>query len=465
MTDENNKVVKVIDLKQKRNVVKANDLVEARYRLNAVEQKIVILLLSEIDFEDNDFCEYFISTTNLMDILGIHGGGGDYRFISNTVDSLMSRVLHIPLEDGDWFKSHWVSNARYESKKGGITFKLDEDLKPYLLKLKKVFTKYDRMQVINLNSSYSIRFYEFMMKYRRLGSFRVNLEDLKKTLGVTGKSYNKYSNFKNRILEPARIELEEKTDVRFSYTERKIRKRVVGLDFSIFPNKAKEIETKAGDTSSMFPDEKEEPSIVGKLIRSGLKERDAWDIWTKKFEYVDVAFRQEIVDKGIEFEKYIDEKLAIVEQKKNQGGIRQSVQGFIISAIRNNYISPKAEEAEKRKLQAEKRKSVDDLQERKREISERSDDETRAIIEAILIEEPGILEKAFENLMKDEQKGLQAIYKSKLTAVENYKSRIVQGVIDGEIKRQFPGKFEKIDQKFQDEIKEVDKRLEEVRKK
>lgn len=450
----------MIDIEQKRNVVKANNLVEARYKLTTVEQKIVILLISEIDFQDDSFLEYFITTGNLMNVLGVHDGGGDYKFIADTVDSLMSRVLHIPFQNGSWFKSHWVSSAHYDAEKGGITFCLDEKLKPYLLKLKESFVKYDRRQVLSLNSTYSIRFYEFMVKYRKLGSFRVSLEELKTALEITGDTYKKYSNFKLRVLEPARQELEEKTDIRFTYKEIRRKKGVAEFYFEISSSDKKEI--KQLETKQIFSGVPQEPAIVGRLKRAGLKDADAREIWEKKFDYVDSAFRAELVAKGLDFEAYLEEKIFIVETKKKDGKVH-NVGGLLVSAIRNNYGSATyAEEAGKKDL-AVLQATIADLEAEKKLLIEQRNKKLQEVLQAFVEKKPAVIDEVTQKLLSMAECGLASLYNSGKSAAENYKIRVIRGIIDGEIRTSYPKVFAATLKKREPEIAAVEARIEDLK--
>lgn len=451
-----------LDLEQKRNVVKANDLVVARYKLTTVEQKIVILLISEIDFQDDSFKEYFITTSNLMNVLGIHDGGGDYKFIANTVDSLMSRVLHIPFKNGDWYKSHWVSSAHYEAEKGGITFCLDEKLKPYLLKLKESFVKYDRRQVLSLSSVYSIRFYEFMVKYRKLGSFRVTLKELKAVLEATGKSYNKYDNFKMRVLEPARLELEEKTDIRFTYKKVTRQKRIVEIDFEIFSNAKNANKQPVSETKPLFSGVPKEPEIVGRLKRAGLKDADAVEIWERKFDYVDSAFRRELVEKGIDFETYIDEKIFIVAMKKDAGKVHNPG-GLLVSAIRNNYGSARFTEQVEKKSLAVMRESIAEFEDVKKQLIQRRDKMLQDALKKFLEKNPDVIGEVAGKLLLVAESGISALYNSGKTAAENYKNRLIKGIIDGEIRKSYPKIFAAILKKRDPEIAEIEARIEDLK--
>ena len=64
---------------------------------------------------------------------------------------------------------HWVDYVEY--KDGIITFKLSEHLKPYLLGLNELFTRYSYEEILKLPTNYSIRLYELLYSYANMSFF------------------------------------------------------------------------------------------------------------------------------------------------------------------------------------------------------------------------------------------------------------------------------------------------------
>ena len=64
---------------QKKYVVKSNDLVEARYRLNLQESHIVLWLISQIKSEDKDFKTHQLSVDEFAKMAGLGVGKSAYE--------------------------------------------------------------------------------------------------------------------------------------------------------------------------------------------------------------------------------------------------------------------------------------------------------------------------------------------------------------------------------------------------
>lgn len=88
--------------------------------------------------------------------------------------------------------------------------------------------------IIKLNSLYSIRLYEVIRQYVAVGDALMTVEDLREILGVAKlKTYKSYSALRRNIIEPAKIEINEKTDLTIIYTEIKEGNKVVAIRFTI----------------------------------------------------------------------------------------------------------------------------------------------------------------------------------------------------------------------------------------
>ncbi|MGG7153656.1 replication initiation protein, partial [Clostridium neonatale] len=72
-------------------------------------------------------------------------------------------------------------------------------------------------------------------EYKKI--WNIELEELKKLLGATEKSYSIYQNVKNRIILKAQKELKEKTDICFDFEEIKTGRKVTSIKFFIKSNK------------------------------------------------------------------------------------------------------------------------------------------------------------------------------------------------------------------------------------
>ncbi|MCM3716588.1 replication initiation protein [Alkalihalobacillus oceani] len=211
-------------------VTKSNDLIEANYKLSVTEQKIILMLASYIQPEDDDFKVYTIRVQDFHRLLGLRGSP-KYTELRTITKNLMKQVFEVRI-DNQIIQVGWLSYVAYNTDEGSIDLRFDPFLKPYLLQLKREFTTYRLENVIKLDSAYSIRIYELLKQYERIGERTFTLKRLREHIGAEN-IYPAYGNFKQRVLSRAQKELREKTDLSFEFEERKKGRSVQEIRFFI----------------------------------------------------------------------------------------------------------------------------------------------------------------------------------------------------------------------------------------
>jgi plasmid replication initiation protein len=117
---------------------------------------------------------------------------------------------------------NWLSASRYHHRKRLVELEFSPQLKPYLLKLKKDFTKYKFANVLVLKSKYSIRMYEPLKRYLNIGKRRFTIEQLRNLLEIEPGKLTNYGHMKQRVLLKTQKELADKTDISFEFEETKV---------------------------------------------------------------------------------------------------------------------------------------------------------------------------------------------------------------------------------------------------
>lgn len=190
-------------------VIQSNRLIEARYSLTLGEQRLILVMVSMIHPNDADFNDYEISIKDLSYILNIDIKNA-YREANKITDRIMERILYIPQPNGDLLKVHWVSSALH--KQGSIVLSFDPKLRPYLLHLKREFTKYGLAVVTQFQSIYSIRIYQLLKQYQNIGWREFKIDELKEILGIKKNQYTVFQDFNKRVLNQARKEFEQQDE-------------------------------------------------------------------------------------------------------------------------------------------------------------------------------------------------------------------------------------------------------------
>lgn len=216
-------------MNKKNLVVKANKLVCSRYELSLEEQRIILAVVSKLDSRlDKQFEVVEISIKEFANLIGIENP--NYTYMKEISKKLLERVVEI--EDNQiLIQTHWVSSFIYKKDSGVIKIKLDNILKPYLLQLKEQFTKYRLENILQMRSKYSIRMYELLKANEYKKELVINFDEITKILCC--ESYNHFSNFMRRVVDPAIKEINTLTDLFVVYSIEKRYKKPNILTFNI----------------------------------------------------------------------------------------------------------------------------------------------------------------------------------------------------------------------------------------
>jgi plasmid replication initiation protein len=118
------------------------------------------MLISNIKVEDTDFFEYTLKINEFKGLLE-NNNNNFSKQLKNASEELLKTILYLPVENSkDFHMTNFISSVKYESNNGIIIFKIDKDLKPFLLNLKDNFLQYELNNILSLSCNYSIKLYE-----------------------------------------------------------------------------------------------------------------------------------------------------------------------------------------------------------------------------------------------------------------------------------------------------------------
>lgn len=266
-------LVTMDNIKNNQLITKSNYLIEASYRLTLQEQRLILFMASMVRYDDEELRAYRINIRDFNQIIGVRNESA-YTETKELTKKLLERVLIIkdPTVKRE-LQIGWVSSADYYENQGYIELEFSPKLRPYLLELKSRFTQYQLKNIIKLKSSYSIRLYELLKQYEKIGERYFELDKLRGTLGIDIKEYPLYANFKQKVLKKAETEIAEKTDIIFSFNEIKDKKKVTGINFIIKPNSEKQ-----------FKESKLDEIIINNQLNNEI------------FEYIDIKKYQRYIE-------------------------------------------------------------------------------------------------------------------------------------------------------------------------
>ena len=348
-------------MEKKSLVIQSNRLIEARYRLSIEEQKIVKILISQIKKDDEDFKSYEFRIKELADFLGMEHTN-TYGVLRNITRRLMTRILEFYIPGTrNLLQASWLSSAEYREGQGTVSLCFDPKLKPLLLQLKSYFTRYELEQIMQFRGQYTIRFFEFRKSFlgRKKSEVNFTLKELRDVLSLKKDEYDQFFDFKRRVLEPARVELLEKTGKSFTWQPIKQGRggKIIGVRL-VFDSDDEALTAGAAAPDSAPGEAVPEPLSEAMPVETGSEEQQAVFAELVRLGLAEKAARAILERYAVD---QIQQKLALVEQRqdiKNQAG-------FFIQAMQGDWRDPEIEHAQR---QTEKRQRRESLEARKREL-------------------------------------------------------------------------------------------------
>lgn len=318
--------MKNIIKKQNTEVKQSNYIIEAHFKkyYSLQELKLIIFAISTISTHSplDKPINISITAKKFAELMNTHVDNV-YRDGHKIADSLMSKTLSFK-QPGGWLVVNWFSSIKY--KNGIINAKIDPDLIPYLLEFKeRGYTMLNLEIIAKMSSSYAIKLYQFLARYKDIGNITISLDDLQSMLGISEqKSLRIYNRFKQKILEISKREINSKTNLQVTYTEIKPNRKVVALQFEI-----KEC-LKVNQTT-------EQPLLLEMLPpHQEYKNVELQDVASLRDNLLKIGFIQRELDNLIKkypISKIHDKYQYFVFSQK----IIRTPKAWIISALKNDY--------------------------------------------------------------------------------------------------------------------------------
>lgn len=450
-------------------ITQSNQLIEATYppALTARAHKVARLVLSLIKPEDKDLKLYTVKIDFLKRFLGFSGDVTWGRFIDDIKD-IFDRLKRERIEIRQEHKitiATFLAGVELDTKHGTVTFEVSSLLKPYLIELRKNFTSFLLSNIPKLRSAYSIRLYELLSQYRKIGWRTIPLDELQRKVGS---NYTLYGDFKRKVLHIAQRDLAELTDIRFEYDELKEVRRIAAIKFYIYPNKPKEkdndpllldlfanVEVK--DRQAAVPPLSGE--IIGAIAALGISPAALQKLLTKGFDIVaDPQKRKEAEDRCQTLDNYFIEKLTLTEQSKKVIEHGNSA-GFFIEALKNNWLS-----SQLKRDATEKKTPRKNMDERSRllEMERRHDHFFKEYKQALgpiyeeLTTDAAIFKAAYEAALEQVGEARNRYVGSVLTPIEQYhESPAFAASVHIQLKKQFVERFEDVEKRLGEPLKKL----------
>ena len=222
-------------------VTKSNALVNSRHSLTTTELRVIKSCIAKIhsmgDTKPGLITIYASEYQESFDCVN------PYDDLKDATGRLFEREINYWDQDNNTYtRTRWVQSVQYDNGSGCVTLEFADKIKPQLYSLSKNFTTYHLRHIAKFKSKYSIRFYELLSQYKKLGKRTFEVEDLRQMF-MLEKKYPRFADFKKYVLSPAVREINKYSDLMISDPQNiKKGRTIVKIKFDISSKPQKELD-------------------------------------------------------------------------------------------------------------------------------------------------------------------------------------------------------------------------------
>jgi len=257
----------------------------------------------------------------------------------------MKKLIKIMVEISDKNSEEWrdvfslLPRIKKEDKK--YRFMLIGDIVK-ALKEQNYFTHLDLIRMQNLQSQYSVIFYELAIRYEKVEIPKMEIEKVRQITNTEDK-YSAMKDFRKYVLDTACDEISEKTDIILNYTTEKKGRRIAYIKFNMQRKPNESLIKREEDKSMVYNDKVLELYKLLPQEEQIASNKETLAELVKKYEF-----------------KYI--KYDIKYAKKFN---LQNFMGFLVESCKNGHFGKAILEKEEKKKEEIKKKKEEEKRKKK----------------------------------------------------------------------------------------------------
>lgn len=257
-----------------------NELVNSRYRLGVIEQRMIIALASHINKHGDKFEQCMIDANDLAKFMELDSKSA-YGQLKRAADTLVKCIVSFEWyktpksKSKSWIKANWFDFIYYDAETVTVTFKFGSLVKPMLLEVVEAYVKAEAKPIMKFRRSASYRFFNFAVEWKKLKEKAISIDDLKHML-MLDDEYPLYGGLNQKVIAPAIKEINKLTDYEITYISKKTGRKVTDIVFKVktkskIKPKKKDIEADAVPADWT----EEQNNMYIELVQLGLLKKDA----------------------------------------------------------------------------------------------------------------------------------------------------------------------------------------------
>jgi len=206
-------------------VAKDNQLIHASYELTISEQRVILLCIAKIDSRKSipENYEFTISVDDMACETGVAKENA-YRDLKKAVNGLYNRTILLDPNEPDT-EMRWLFKKAFFKSTGVAVLSMSPSIFPFLFELKERFTTYLLRDVAKFKCSYSIRFYELLIQFKKNNELKVDIKWIRDALQL-GNKYPRTSDIKKYVVKPAIDDINNFSNVKVTFDQVKTGKEI-----------------------------------------------------------------------------------------------------------------------------------------------------------------------------------------------------------------------------------------------
>jgi len=340
-----------------KDVIQSYILTTARYDFSVYEKRVMYRLveMAQSDMEGKKLNKDYTINKTLFDdriitmpISAFLNGEKDknYSRIKKALDDLESKVIYYE-DDRIWEKLRIIQKPKVEKYQSTVKFEVQPKIWEAIFSFSKGFRKFELKTAMSFESVYSMRFYELFSGQKT--PIIYSIENLKIMFQIQNK-YKLVANFINRVIIPAKKELDKLSPYSFSYELIKEGRKITAVRF--FPY--------------LIPKNRDEDLEVKELKK---QISPSWYLDKMIIDYLkqNFLFTTKEINNNIDLFKEVSSKLdlmLLLSDLKAKNGIVKNIKGYVIGTLKKQLklhqmtLDEAIEQAEKQNLSAQEEKEA-----------------------------------------------------------------------------------------------------------
>lgn len=220
-------------------VTQGNELIEASYKMTLNEKRVLLLGIAKINpmRRSGEGLNFFITVDDW------HSAYPDdpnpWRSMQRGAKGLFKRYVTFRGSADEVTDLSWLDKSVYQAGHGVVRVEFGRNISKYLTGNLDRFTAIPLLMLGQFHSIHTIRLYELLKQYKFTGFLKISIDDFRFSMAC---KYPRMNTLKQRVLDPALKEINEKTDLKVAFKQLKSGHRggaVTHFVFTFAPEKRK----------------------------------------------------------------------------------------------------------------------------------------------------------------------------------------------------------------------------------